>query len=153
MRHAVMKTGALVVLLCAVVRGWTGQPEEEVEHRCGFDELQTRTIGTRVSRVVDASGERSVAASEWRPLRIAVFAHDIADTNRHCTEAPQVRPNFNRGATTCKSGHVLTRAKKQTLMDLLIPSAVQLHTERLSVQRENGNIVVTPSIKQDALCS
>ncbi|KAK7198816.1 Leishmanolysin [Novymonas esmeraldas] len=40
----------------------------------------------------------------------------------------------------------------QTLLELRIPSAVELRRERLNVQREGGNIVVNSAIRRDSVC-
>ncbi|KAK7200720.1 major surface protease gp63 [Novymonas esmeraldas] len=163
MCHSGLRTAVVVaVLLCASVWGRAAQPAlvptGVEEHRCGFDELQERKTGTRVSRVshvahADADERSMVTASTaWQPIRIAVFTDDIADSSHYCTAAGQLRPNFTGGTVTCRSADVLTHTKKQTLLELLIPSAVELHGERLNVQREGGNIVVNSAIRRDSVC-
>ncbi|KPA80247.1 putative mitochondrial major surface protease gp63, putative,leishmanolysin [Leptomonas pyrrhocoris] len=135
------------------------------EHRCGFDELEARTVGTRVSgisRVVPpALSLRNVDAvataaadtpASWQPIRIRVFTEDLEDTNKFCTRAGQVRPDFEGGRSTCTGDDVLTDHKKKVLKELLIPSAIKLHEERLNVQRVDGSIVVGPSISTDGIC-
>ncbi|KAK7199557.1 major surface protease gp63 [Novymonas esmeraldas] len=52
----------------------------------------------------------------------------------------------------CGPDDVLTDTKKQRLLEFMIPSAVRLHEERLSVQRERGNIVVDRLIDQNPEC-
>ncbi|KAK7199251.1 major surface protease gp63 [Novymonas esmeraldas] len=158
MRHVLLRAALVAVLVCAVVCISTallavGHADFE-EHRCGFDEVHAQTMSARVSRVTYADEERSVvpASTAWQPIRIAVFTGDVADSSRYCTAAGQIRPNFRGENVVCGAEDILTSSKKQILMDLLIPLAVQLHTERLSVQRESGNIVVAPSIRRDVLC-
>ncbi|KAK7199296.1 major surface protease gp63 [Novymonas esmeraldas] len=161
MRRSLLKTAVAAVLLCAAVRGWAQHVvwESEVvkEHRWDIDALQARTVSTRVSRgsrVADTAGRPFVitAPPEWTPIRIAVFAFDIADSSRYCTEAGQLRPDFDGNTVICGPDDVLTDSKKQMLLEFLIPSAVWLHEERLSVQRERGNIVVDRLIDQDPEC-
>lgn len=152
---------AFALVCCVVGPGAAqGHPEraDSEEPRCGFDELEAHTIGTRVSgisRVELSTGELVVAAAATgalQPIRIAVFTDDISNSSQHCTASGQSRPNFRGSRVTCSAAEVLTRAKKRVLLELLIPSAVQLHQERLNVQRVNGNIVVDSSIQKDRVC-
>ncbi|KAK7199217.1 major surface protease gp63 [Novymonas esmeraldas] len=161
MRRSLLRTAVAAVLLCAAVRGWAqhvvSEPEEVREHRRDFDALQARTVSTRVSRgsrVADTAGQTPEVTepSDWTPIRVAVFAHDIDDSSRYCTEAGQRRPDFDGNTVICGPDDVLTDTKKQTLLEFLIPSAVRLHEERLSVQRERGNIVVDRLTFEDSSC-
>ncbi|KAK7199304.1 major surface protease gp63 [Novymonas esmeraldas] len=161
MRRSLLKTAVAAVLLCAAVRGWAQhvvpEPEEVMEHHRYFDALQVRTVSTRVSRgsrAADTAGRPFVitAPPDWTPIRVAVFAYDIADSSRYCTEVGQLRPDFDGNTVICEADDVLTDSKKQMLLEFLIPSAVRLHEERLSVQRERGNIVVDRLIDQDPEC-
>ncbi|KAK7201130.1 major surface protease gp63 [Novymonas esmeraldas] len=151
MRRSLLQAAVVIVLLCVAARGW---PESVGEHRLGFHGRQEPTSDTHVGRVAETAGKPTMVKSpaERRPLRIAVFTGDIADSSRYCTAAGQIRPNFQGKTTTCGPDDVLTDSKKQTLLEFMIPSAVRLHQERLSVQRERGNIVVNSSIKQDPIC-
>ncbi|KAK7199444.1 major surface protease gp63 [Novymonas esmeraldas] len=161
MRRSLLKTAVAAVLLCAAVRGRAqhvvSESEEVREHHWDLDEVQARTVSTRVSRgsrVADTAGRPFVitAPPDWKPIRIAVFSYDIEDSSRYCTEAGQRRPDFTGDTVTCEPDDVLTDTKKQTLLEFLIPSAVRLHEERLSVQRERGNVVVDRLIDQDFDC-
>ncbi|KAK7199313.1 major surface protease gp63 [Novymonas esmeraldas] len=161
MRRSLLKTAVAAVLLCAAVRGWAqhvvSEPEEVREHRQDFDALHARTVSTRVSRgsrVADTAGQTPEVTepSDWTPIRIAVFTFDIEDRSRYCTEAGQLRPDMKGDTVICRPDDVLKDTKKQTLLEFLIPSAVRLHEERLTVQRERGNIVVDRLIDQDPEC-
>lgn len=135
-------------------------------HHCGFDALHARTRNTRVigvSRVVQpALPERNIDAvaipaadssAAWQPIRIRVFTEDLDHSNKYCMAAGQSRPNFEGGKVTCTSDDILTSGKKTVLTDFLVPSAIQLHEDRLNVQRVDGNIVVEPSsITSDSIC-
>lgn len=150
------------VLVCSVVGVGAVQAHPErgdsEEPRCGFDELEAHTIGTgvsEISRVEPPTGELAVAAAAtgaWQPIRIAVFTDDISNSSQHCTASRQSRPSFRGDRVTCSAADVLTNRKKRVLLELLIPSAVELHKERLNVQRENGNIVVNPFINKHPIC-
>ncbi|KAK7199485.1 major surface protease gp63 [Novymonas esmeraldas] len=161
MRRSLLRTAVAAVLLCAAVRGRAqhvvSEPDVVKEHRRDFDALQARTVSTRVSRgsrVADTAGLPSVitAPPDWKPIRVAVFTYDIEDSSRYCTEAGQRRPDFDGQTVICGPDDVLTDTKKQTLLEFLIPSAVRLHEERLSVQRERDNIVVDQDIYEDPEC-
>ncbi|KAK7199523.1 major surface protease gp63 [Novymonas esmeraldas] len=161
MRRSLLKTAVAAVLVCAAVRGSAqhvvSEPEEVKEHYRDIDALQARTVSTRVgrgSRVADTDGPPSMVTrpSKWKPIRIAVFTFDIANSSRYCTEAGQRRPDFTGYIVICGPHDVLTDSKKQMLLERLIPPAVRLHEERLSVQRERGNIVVDQSIYEDPEC-
>ncbi|KAK7199479.1 Leishmanolysin [Novymonas esmeraldas] len=158
MRHSLLSVALVASLLYVAVCGWTRQRAPKwadvEEHRCRFDELQARMISTRTSLVGDVSRKRSVvtASAEWQPIRIAVFTGDVAASRQHCTKAGQRSTSFTGHTVTCEADDVLTSTKKQILLDLLIPSTVQLHEEHLHVQREGGNIVVNSLVKEDPFC-
>ncbi|KAK7199266.1 major surface protease gp63 [Novymonas esmeraldas] len=161
MRRSLLKIAMAAVLVCAAVRGRAqhvvSEPEEVKEHYRDLDALQATTVSTRVSRgsrVADTAGRPFVitAPPDWTPIRIAVFTYDIEDSSRYCTAAGQLRPDFTGNTVTCGPDDVLTNPKKQMLLELLIPPAVWLHEERLSVQRERGNIVVDQSTHQSSYC-
>ncbi|KAK7199338.1 major surface protease gp63 [Novymonas esmeraldas] len=161
MRRSLLRTAVAAVLVCAAVRGRAqhvvSEPDVVKEHHRSFDALQARTASTRVSRgsrVADTAGLPSVitAPPDWKPIRIAVFTYDVDDSRRYCTEAGQLRPDINGNTVTCGPDDILTDIKRETLLEFLIPSAVRMHEERLSVQRERGNIVVDRLIDEDPVC-
>ncbi|KAK7198269.1 major surface protease gp63 [Novymonas esmeraldas] len=137
-------------------------PTEHEHIGCGFDAVEAKAAGTRISGIShvrsssapsDQRGAEAAAASAaWQPLRIRVFTDDVDDASRYCTAVGQSRRDFQGGSATCTADDVLTAAKKRTLKDLLVPAAIQLHQERLNVQRVSGNIVVGSSIASDSLC-
>ncbi|KAK7199332.1 major surface protease gp63 [Novymonas esmeraldas] len=161
MRRSLLRTAVAAVLLCAAVRGRAqhvvSEPEEVREHHRDFDALQASTVSTRVSRgsrVADTAGELQVVTvpPDWKPIRVAVFTEDIADSSRYCTQVGQLRSDFTGYLVICGPDDVLTDAKKQMLLEFMIPSAVRMHEERLSVQRERGNIVVDLDTFEDPKC-
>ncbi|KAK7199191.1 major surface protease gp63 [Novymonas esmeraldas] len=161
MRRSLLRTAVAAVLVCAVVWSSAAQPSLEPadveEHRWDIDALPARTVSTRVapgSRVADTAGQPQVvtAPPDWTPIRIAVFAYDVANSSRYCTKAGQLRPDMKGGVVTCWHVDVLTDTKKHTLLEFMIPSAVRMHEERLSVQRESGNIVVDRDTFEDSSC-
>ncbi|KAK7199303.1 major surface protease gp63 [Novymonas esmeraldas] len=161
MRRSLLRTAVAAVLLCAAVRGSVqhvvSEPEEVKEYHQSFDGVQARTVSTRVSRgsrVADTAGRPTVitAPPDWTPIRVAVFTYDIADSSRYCTVAGHMRPDMKGSVLTCSPEDVLTDTKKQALLKFLIPSAVRMHEERLSVQRERGNIVVDRDTFEASKC-
>ncbi|KAK7199154.1 major surface protease gp63 [Novymonas esmeraldas] len=161
MRRSLLKTAVAAVLVCAAVRGWAqhvvSEPEGVKGHRRDLDALPARTVSARVSRgsrVADTAGRPFVitAPPDWKPVRIAVFTFDVDNSSRYCTEAGQRRPDFTGDTVICRPDDILTDTKKQTLLEFLVPSAVRLHEERLSVQRERGNIVVDRLTDQHPDC-
>ncbi|KAK7199299.1 major surface protease gp63 [Novymonas esmeraldas] len=161
MRRSLLKTAVAAVLLCAAVRGRAqhvvSEPEEVRKHDRDFDGLQAGTVGTRVSRgsrAADTDGRPSMVTwpSKWKPIRVAVFTFDVGNSSRYCTEAGQRRLNMKGDTVICGPDDVLTATKKQRLLEFLIPSAVRLHEERLSVKRKRGNIVVDRLIDQNPEC-
>ncbi|KAG5498209.1 hypothetical protein JIQ42_03013 [Leishmania sp. Namibia] len=158
-----LKVAVAAVLVCAVVGVGAAsvhpEPVNAEEPRCGFDELQARTVGTRaigVSRMEppagDPTGAAAAAVDSWHPIRIAVFTDDMSYSSRYCTRWGETRPTFDGRTANCTSEDILTKGKKRALLEFLIPSAVQLHAERLKVQRQNGNLVVDPFILSDPIC-
>ncbi|KAK7200596.1 major surface protease gp63 [Novymonas esmeraldas] len=152
MRHSLLKAAAVAVLLCVVARGWA---ESVGEHRLGFDGRQERTSDTHVSRVAETAGQPTAvtARAKWQFMRIAIFSDDVSDSGRYCTSPGQTRPDFLGGNITCGPDDILTGAKKQTLLEMLVPTAVRMHQKRLSVLRERGNIVVNSSVRHVSVCS
>ncbi|RNE96195.1 leishmanolysin [Trypanosoma rangeli] len=113
------------------------------KHHCGFDEMMGRwPPATAVVRDVPRRGQGEMQAytvaaqgvgSEWAPIRIKVSAKDMYDSSRHCTaERPWRLVNGNW--QECTEDMMLTEAKKDILLKQLLPAAIKLHAERLSVR-------------------
>ncbi|RNF07437.1 leishmanolysin [Trypanosoma rangeli] len=113
------------------------------KHHCGFGEMMgAGSPATAVVRDVPRRRPGAMHAytiatqgleNEWAPIRIKVFAKDMDDPSRYCTAVGYLRaPNGNTVKCTEKS--ILTEAKKDIILKELIPAAIKMHTERLSVK-------------------
>ncbi|RNE98596.1 surface protease GP63 [Trypanosoma conorhini] len=87
-----------------------------------------------------AAGEKSNEG--WAPIRIVVSTEDLRDPTKYCTAQDESKPDLKGGAGDCAEQYVLDAARKSTLVDAVIPVAVQLHAERLLVQRVDGLLQV-----------
>ncbi|ESL07572.1 leishmanolysin [Trypanosoma rangeli SC58] len=77
--------------------------------------------------------------SEWAPIRIKVSAKDMDDPSRHCTAVGEVSmPDGSK--VKCEGKDLLTEAKKDIVLKQLLPAAIKLHAERLSVRPVKGPI-------------
>ncbi|GET86484.1 GP63, leishmanolysin [Leishmania tarentolae] len=90
-----------------------------------------------------ASTRSIVRAKQWGTLRIAVSAEDLTDTSYHCARVGQRVNTHNGKFATCKADDILTKEKRDILVNHLLPQALQLHTDRLKVQQVQGNWKVT----------
>ena len=83
---------------------------------------------------VQAANSGGSDAATWAPIRIAVFTPDLEDDSRYCTAVGQYRPDYSGNSVECTStADILTDAKKNTLINNLLPEAVKAHAERLMV--------------------
>ncbi|RNF01524.1 leishmanolysin [Trypanosoma rangeli] len=121
------------------------------KHRCGFGEMMGRwPQPTAVVRDVPRRGQGEMQAytvaaqgvgSEWAPIRIKVSAKDMDDSSKHCTaERPWRLVNGNW--QECTDDMMLTEAKKDIVLKQLLPAAIKMHTDRLSVRPVEGPIPI-----------
>ncbi|CCW61442.1 unnamed protein product [Phytomonas sp. EM1] len=144
---AFMAAAALLALLIAPLLTAAG-------HRCIFDELQRSQLAAGASAVVEtedrgaprrqgAELHEDIATSvSWEPIRITVFTEDLDNDSRYCTQTGSLRPDFMGSTCVCEADDILTDEKKCLLRDVVIHDAVQMHRDRLLVQRHDGNIRV-----------
>ncbi|EKF30117.1 surface protease GP63, putative [Trypanosoma cruzi marinkellei] len=121
-----------------------------MQHRCGLDEvMKYGSLPTAVVREVPRRGQAAVQAytvatqdadSEWAPIRIKVSARDLYNQSKHCTAARETRTNYNGNQITCASRDVLTEEKRDVLLRQILPAAIKLHTDRISVKPVKGPI-------------
>ncbi|KAF8275702.1 putative surface protease GP63 [Trypanosoma cruzi] len=140
----------MMVVCCA---GVCVAADRAVKHRCGFDAMMKKygRLPTAVVREVPRRGQGAVqaytAASEdgddgWAPIRIKVSAEDMYDPLRHCTAAGDPRIDHFGRAITCEADDVLTEERRSIVLRQILPAAIQLHSERLSVRPVTGPIVI-----------
>ncbi|ESL11603.1 surface protease GP63 [Trypanosoma rangeli SC58] len=131
----------LLLLMCCAAGCLADAPA--LKHRCGFGEMMRRgPPATAVVRDVPRRGQGAMQAytvaaqgeeSEWAPIRIKVSAKDMDDPSKHCTaEGEMSMPEGSR--VKCTEDVVLTEAKKDIVLKQLLPAAIKLHAERLSVK-------------------
>ncbi|RNE97744.1 leishmanolysin [Trypanosoma rangeli] len=139
----------LLLLVCCAAGCLADAPARK--HRCGFDEMMERgPPATAVVRDVPRrrQGEMqayTVAAqgveSEWAPIRIKVSAKDMYDPSKHCAAVGDMSmPDGRR--VKCEGKDLLTEEKKDIILKQLLPAAINLHSERLSVKPESGAVVL-----------
>ncbi|PWV19355.1 putative surface protease GP63 [Trypanosoma cruzi] len=132
----------MMVVCCA---GVCVAADRAVKHRCGFDAMMKKygRLPTAVVREVPRRGQGAVqaytAASEdeddgWAPIRIRVSAEDMYNPLRHCTAAGDLRIDHDGRAITCEEDDVLTEERRSIVLRQILPAAIQLHAERLSVR-------------------
>ncbi|RNE95037.1 surface protease GP63, partial [Trypanosoma conorhini] len=106
-------------------------------------EVPRKGQGAAQAYTVAAAAARGGRSSEgWAPIRIEVSTEDLNDETKYCTAQDESKPNFKGGTEDCQDKYVLDAARKSTLVNEVIPVAVQLHAERLLVQRAQGLLKV-----------
>ncbi|RNE95889.1 leishmanolysin [Trypanosoma rangeli] len=131
----------LLLLVCCAAGCLAVAPARK--HRCGFAEMMGRDPPpTAVVRDVPRRGQDAMQAytvaaqgvgSEWAPIRIKVSAKDMDDPSKHCTvEGDMSMPDGSR--VKCTEDDLLTEAKKDIVLKQLLPAAIKMHTDRLSVK-------------------
>ncbi|EKG03702.1 surface protease GP63, putative, partial [Trypanosoma cruzi] len=147
-RHATPLLPLVVVLLMYCASGCVAAADPATQYRCGFDAMMRRSgpLPTAVAREVPRRGQGAVQAytvaaedanNGWESLRIMVSVKDLEDETKHCTKVGETKPDFTGRDRECAADDILTAEKKRTLLDEIIPVAVNLHAERLLVQRIN----------------
>nr|AEU04531.1 glycoprotein 63 [Trypanosoma carassii] len=138
---------------------WSTECSALLEYRCIHDKI-TREWDKKNSTAYIlplTSGDQKgadAAGDAFAPIRIKVFSEDINNASRYCTSEGQSRPTFkDTSLATCSSHDILTSAKKDILLNYLIPSAIQLHAERLLVVPLQGAVKITRDILVGNPCS
>ncbi|KAH9599566.1 Peptidase M8 [Trypanosoma melophagium] len=118
--------------------------------QCSFDDIM-RKGGNPISvvREVPHNGQgawesyKAATSESWAPIRIVVSTEDLQDSDNYCSSEGDYRMDYSSGLVlSCASFDVLTTAKKNSLIQKIIPVAVKLHTDRLLVHRERSSLVV-----------
>ncbi|EKF38831.1 surface protease GP63, putative [Trypanosoma cruzi marinkellei] len=144
-RHATPPLPLVVLLLMYCASGCIAD-DPATRYRCVFDKMKKRSgpLPTVVLREVPRKGQAAMQAytvgaeganGEWESLRIEVSIKDLEDESKYCTKVGEVKPDFTGREDVCADGDILTAAKKNELLNEIIPVATKLHTERLLVQR------------------
>ncbi|EAN88927.1 putative surface protease GP63 [Trypanosoma cruzi] len=152
----------LVVLLLMYCASGCIVAAPTTQYRCGFDVIMRRSgpLPTAVVRGVPRRGQGAVQAytvaaddanNGWESLRIMVSVEDLENETKHCTKVGETKPDFAGRDRECTADDILTEEKKRTLLDEVIPVAVNLHAERLLVQRINVRWVM-PGFGERSRC-
>ncbi|KAF8297317.1 putative surface protease GP63 [Trypanosoma cruzi] len=150
-RTALLLPPWLMMVVCCV--GVCVAADPAVKHRCGFDAMMKKygRLPTAVVREVPRRGQGAMqaytAAGEdgddgWAPIRIKVSAEDMFDPLRHCTAAGDLRIDHGGRAITCEADDVLTEERRSIVLRQILPAAIQLHSERLSVKPVTRPVVI-----------
>ncbi|AAZ12930.1 major surface protease gp63, putative [Trypanosoma brucei brucei TREU927] len=145
--HGALKLAILLMLVwcCSLCLAKSGG-------RCMFDEIAAKAGRPRVlalrrtkAGMENVKYDRTGSVDpEWQHIRIVVFAEDMKDRSRYCTSAGQERPTFFGETATCSQEDILTAAKRDIAVTKLLPSAVQMHMDRLLVDPITEPLVFPP---------
>jgi leishmanolysin len=77
-------------------------------------------------------------------IRIVVSTQDLEVAEQYCPVMGHSRPDLTNGESlTCMASEVLTAAKKDLLLNQLLPTALARLTSRIKVKRYTSNLVVS----------
>nr|CCC95375.1 Major Surface Protease [Trypanosoma congolense IL3000] len=121
-------------------------------HRCTFDAMMQNASNKALPVAIEVPhvpGDvlRAFTASSsdnWGPIRFTVFKSDISNSEKYCTKAGEVRSNFRGTNIVCSEESVLTERKK-SLLEEVIPAALKMHSDRLTVKR-TSNLIKIPQV-------
>ena len=84
----------------------------------------------------------ALAQSTFEPIRISFSTLDLDDDSQYCNAAGETRPNFKGGTRTCTEEDIFTSAKKDVLVNTLLPEAKKILSNAFSVVRLTSNLMV-----------
>ncbi|SYZ63422.1 GP63 (plasmid) [Leishmania braziliensis MHOM/BR/75/M2904] len=93
--------------------------------------------------LADSTSPSVAHSPDWGTLRILVSYEDLTDPDCYCSYVGQLVNNHKGAIDICEAEDILTDAKRHILINILIPLALQLHTERLRVRQVQGTWKVT----------
>ncbi|KEG08386.1 surface protease GP63 [Trypanosoma grayi] len=145
-----MSTSVRGAVLCVLLCVWYGGVCPVLaEHRCAFPKIAAKQGDLPIAVVQElpkggqtTSQTYTAASPEWKPIRFTAFADDINYNSRYCTKEGDPRPDFMGSLYKCRAPEILTEAKRNTILTVLLPHAVKLHMDRLRVNPLNTNVVV-----------
>ncbi|ORC85908.1 surface protease GP63 [Trypanosoma theileri] len=141
MRHLLYPVLLLFLLLCCAGTSFAAV----VRHlpQKGESALHAYTV---------AEDEKS--GENWRPIRIKVSSDDVDKVLEECKRKLEIakdrRPVWwsrwnEKNNVLCNNETGITDEKKDLLLNKLLPAAIKLHTDRLSIERERGGVGVSAS--------
>nr|CAJ2468323.1 unnamed protein product [Leishmania braziliensis] len=91
----------------------------------------------------DSTSPSVAHSADWGAMRMYVSYEDLIDPDYHCSYAGQLIDNHRGAIDICEAEDILTDAKRHTLINYLLPLALQLHVERLKVRQVQSTWKVT----------
>ncbi|ORC89983.1 surface protease GP63 [Trypanosoma theileri] len=149
MRHLLWT--ALFLLYCSC--GCLAAVVQQLPQK-GESALQAYTVAT-TAESDDKNGE------EWKPIRIAVYTKLVEDIMEYCERKKKqdnvfyndLEEKFEQFGDHCEeeNANVMTPQKKDILFKEVLPKAIKLHADRLSVKvkQEEEDLKITNIIDQD----
>eukprot|EP00758_Cryptobia_borreli_P016969 Tbor_TRINITY_DN6150_c2_g2::TRINITY_DN6150_c2_g2_i1::g.22494::m.22494/K01404/GP63; leishmanolysin len=83
---------------------------------------------------------RGFYATAFDSMRIVTSSLDLEDSNKYCTKANDVVPNFQGANVSCNDVDIFTLEKKKNLLNKILPAAFGLISSALKVNRVVGNL-------------
>ncbi|ORC86994.1 surface protease GP63, partial [Trypanosoma theileri] len=87
----------------------------------------------------------------WELIRIEVFTKDLEDASKYCTEAEKEIKKYDGTTHYCSRIDVVVVDTIKKFMEDIIPTAIQLHSDRLLVRPVSGKLRV-PKFADDSYC-
>nr|CAJ2468325.1 unnamed protein product [Leishmania braziliensis] len=91
----------------------------------------------------DSTSPSVAHSADWGTMRILTSLEDLNDPDCYCSYVGQLVNNHQGAIDICEAEDILTDAKRYTLVNYLLPLALQLHVERLKVRQVQGTWKVT----------
>ncbi|CAM37360.1 GP63, leishmanolysin [Leishmania braziliensis MHOM/BR/75/M2904] len=91
----------------------------------------------------DSTSPSVAHSADWGAMRIYVSYADLIDPDYYCSYVGQLIDNHHGAIDICEAKDILTDVKRHTLINILLPLALQLHVERLKVKQVQGTWKVT----------
>ncbi|XUY37375.1 leishmanolysin [Leishmania panamensis] len=93
--------------------------------------------------LADSTSPSVAHSADWGTLRILTSLEDLNDHDYYCSYVGQLVNNHQGAMDICDAEDILTEEKRNTLVNYLLPLALQLHVERLKVRQVQGTWKVT----------
>ncbi|XQJ25222.1 GP63, leishmanolysin [Leishmania guyanensis] len=93
--------------------------------------------------LADSTSPSVAHSADWGTMRIFTSWEDLTDPDYYCSYVGQLVDNHAGSLDICEAKDILTDAKRDILVNYLIPQALQLHAERLKVKQVQGSWKVT----------
>jgi hypothetical protein len=85
---------------------------------------------------------RHFVARAPESIRFVISTQDLELSSQYCTAVGDTRPDFQGATLTCAASDVLTAAKKDLLLNQVLPVALERLAARIKVARLTSNLMV-----------